>query len=286
MKKKNIILLLAFFVWHMAYTQSVGNKNALGINFVKNEYNGDYGNGLYDFSQPVYSAFSLSYSKYLSKSFDLNLLFTTGNYGYRESSAVQFVGSKSDFSLSAHYKLNNGYFFAEESKLSPFISVGLGFASYAYSNDAQPYPTIILDKSDFIIPFGFGLKYQLNKNIAIQYQYKFNITNSDVHDQNISGGITNTYFGSDAHPNFKAGNDMYGQQIIGFVFSFGKERDSDKDGVLDKFDLSPKTPLNVMVDEDGIPVDSDHDGVPNYLDKCENTPSRTKVDAFGCPIEK
>ena len=105
-----------------------------------------------------------------------------------------------------------------------------------------------------------------------------------MHDQNISGGLTNTYFGTDAHPYSKAGNDMFGQHLIGIVFSFGKERDSDKDGVLDKFDLCPETPLQVKVDEDGCPVDSDHDGVPDYLDKCPDTPARTKVNASGCPV--
>jgi outer membrane protein OmpA-like peptidoglycan-associated protein len=44
-------------------------------------------------------------------------------------------------------------------------------------------------------------------------------------------------------------------------------QDSDKDGVLDEFDLELNTPPNALVDTRGRTLDSDKDGVPDYLDK-------------------
>lgn len=66
-----------------------------------------------------------------------------------------------------------------------------------------------------------------------------------------------------------------------------KARDKDKDGVWDKLDVCPNTPLNVMVDQMGCPIDSDADGVPDYMDKCPHTQSAAYgfIDSVGCPLD-
>ena len=72
---------------------------------------------------------------------------------------------------------------------------------------------------------------------------------------------------------------------LGFSICWGSNRkDSDKDGVWDKIDACPNTPLGVQVDKKGCPVDADNDGVPDFLDKCPNTlPEAVQyVDSVGC----
>lgn len=59
--------------------------------------------------------------------------------------------------------------------------------------------------------------------------------------------------------------------------------DADRDGVSDKDDTCPDTPLGATVDRRGCPSDSDSDGVLNGIDKCSDTPSGATVDARGCP---
>jgi len=72
---------------------------------------------------------------------------------------------------------------------------------------------------------------------------------------------------------------------IGINFVFGNRKDADKDGVIDRRDKCPNTPLGVIVDKKGCPVDNDGDGVPDYLDKCPNTPPEaySTIDQNGCP---
>ncbi len=62
--------------------------------------------------------------------------------------------------------------------------------------------------------------------------------------------------------------------------------DADRDGVADKDDACPDTPLGATVDKRGCPADSDNDGVLNGIDKCPNTPAGATVDATGCPHDQ
>jgi len=83
----------------------------------------------------------------------------------------------------------------------------------------------------------------------------------------------------------------YNSKGVNFSFGInlvlGNNKDSDHDGVIDKKDQCPDTPLGVKVDKKGCPIDSDGDGVPDYLDKCPNTPKEAygKIDKKGCPLD-
>ena len=80
-------------------------------------------------------------------------------------------------------------------------------------------------------------------------------------------------------------NVMFGLAIVAGTNK--KDKDKDKDGVWDKLDVCPNTPLNVIVTELGCPVDNDGDGVADYLDECPHTPSAAYgfIDSVGCPID-
>ncbi|HEY6573006.1 MAG TPA: OmpA family protein, partial [Candidatus Eisenbacteria bacterium] len=72
----------------------------------------------------------------------------------------------------------------------------------------------------------------------------------------------------------------------GLSFGFGgKPRDDDRDGVPNKLDKCPGTPIGARVDVNGCPVDGDGDGVPDGIDQCEGTPKGATVDAKGCPSD-
>src|SRR5690242_9145942 len=90
-------------------------------------------------------------------------------------------------------------------------------------------------------------------------------------------------------------NSTFGSSAFHFVASLGLSffqagtpvhlKDSDGDGVADKYDKCPNTPAGAVVDKAGCPIDSDKDGVPDGIDKCANTPVGATVDATGCPID-
>ena len=271
MNKKNYLFIVLLALTQLISAQTADNKFAIGINGITTKYVGDLGsNGVTDFT---YSEFILGYfsgglslNYYLSPSFDLGVNGNYGLYGTRHNFVKKFLSTKFSSTVFGHYKLNNGYILSEDSKWSPFLSLGVGLATYAqaknYTNTADFKP------NEMIVPVGLGVKYQFTDNLAGLYQYNYNFTSNDNHDKVVAGG-----------------NDAFGEHFLGLVLSLGKSKDSDKDGVSDKKDLCPNTPIGVKVDEKGCPIDSDKDGVPDYLDKCPNTPIGEAVDANGCPLD-
>lgn len=63
----------------------------------------------------------------------------------------------------------------------------------------------------------------------------------------------------------------------------GDQLDSDRDGVADRRDRCPDTPLGALVDGRGCPTDRDADGVFDGIDRCPTTPRGAAVNEFGCP---
>jgi OOP family OmpA-OmpF porin len=72
---------------------------------------------------------------------------------------------------------------------------------------------------------------------------------------------------------------------ISFNFGVGPPPDTDMDGVSDKEDNCPDTPIGARVDMAGCPTDADGDGVLDGLDGCPSTPSGATVDSRGCPTD-
>lgn len=61
--------------------------------------------------------------------------------------------------------------------------------------------------------------------------------------------------------------------------------DADQDGVYDRKDKCPATPIGAIVNKQGCPSDTDADAVPDGIDRCPGTPAGATVDAVGCPSD-
>jgi outer membrane protein OmpA-like peptidoglycan-associated protein len=61
-------------------------------------------------------------------------------------------------------------------------------------------------------------------------------------------------------------------------------KDTDKDGVADRFDAEPNTPFGAKVYGDGVAVDSDNDGIADYKDNCPNVTGTEGLS--GCAPEE
>jgi outer membrane protein OmpA-like peptidoglycan-associated protein len=133
--------------------------------------------------------------------------------------------------------------------------------------------------NDFTGKFGAGINFWVGESFTIDIQGKMTYGLS-----NLSTSGDKTYYGDFAD---KKNRPFFGylEPSMGFTFYFGGARDSDRDGVKDKFDQCPDTPLGAKVDQYGCPLDSDGDGVYDGIDQCLDTPKGCIVDIVGCPLD-
>jgi len=88
------------------------------------------------------------------------------------------------------------------------------------------------------------------------------------------------------HPGFDAGRSIphdRAESPLRMALRLGRAKDTDGDGVGDREDACPDTPLQAIVDTRGCPTDQDRDGVFDGIDQCAQTARGATVDAAGCP---
>lgn len=205
MKRKITIVLLTLLISFSLSAQTADRVWSVGLHGGKNVYSGDLGNALFNFDQAFYGFGGLSLSRYISKSFDVSLFATYGSFGFFKNETRNFLGYKFDPAIIFSYKLSNGIFLREDSRLVPTLNFGVGAAMYFGDR-------IVTDGFDPLIPVGLGLKYNVNDNLAIQAYTFSNIIESDRRD-----GYAST---------FSQGNDHYFRHSLGLIYNFGVSRDA------------------------------------------------------------
>jgi outer membrane protein OmpA-like peptidoglycan-associated protein len=81
------------------------------------------------------------------------------------------------------------------------------------------------------------------------------------------------------------GRELSNRVLVSMYIKPTKEKDTDRDGIVDSKDRCPNTPLGTKVDIYGCSLDSDQDGVVDYIDQCPNTLEGVEVDSKGCPLD-
>ena len=253
MKKLLLMVICAAFTSN-TIAQTIDKKWNIGLHGGAEQYNGDLGNGFYKSDAPFYGFGGLSFSKYLSSNFDLNLLFTKGEVGYKNDT-VSFRTGFSTVSFNVRFNITG-----PTKIVRPFLFVGAGAMLFANN------PTVKeKSKIDYAVPsFGGGLNIRLAPSVMFNVQETFMYSTSDEKD----GVIENT-------------NDMFVLHTVGLTFNIGKKKDEDNDGVADRGDKCAGTPAGVAVDKNGCPLDKDLDQVADYLDACPDIAGTVALK--GCP---
>ena len=159
-------------------------------------------------------------------------------------------------SLDLLHGEGNVTWFLSKTAFKPFVTGGAGVINVDDGTNS---------KSKFAWNAGAGLHLLLSNAVALRLDGR-------VVSYKVPNGPTDEF--SKYQP----------EAFAGLAFGFGgKPKDDDADGVPNKLDNCPGTPIGAHVDEHGCPIDSDGDGVPDGLDQCENTPKGATVDAKGCP---
>jgi OmpA-OmpF porin, OOP family len=268
MKRNILIAILTLLASSNVYSQSKQKNWGIQLDYGTLQYRGEIADQLGKFSQ-WQGGYAIGASYYLSPSFNIGL--GAGYYHLNTNPETdQVYWMKGDlYPVLAHveYKFTNGYLLKQESIWQPFVKLAYGSMfgkTWGLSMDLNgtPYEYIV---NESCLKTSAGLKFQIRKNIAFHLEVGNWLTSAVAMD------------GAKSSPH----KDMLYSFSFGASYLFGNPKDSDEDGIPNKFDRCPYTPKNVSVDEHGCPKDADQDGVPDYLDLCPNEPG--PISTQGCP---
>ncbi len=178
-------------------------------------------------------------------------------------------------------ELGTWIYFMPEGKFNPYLNLGTGIYSW-YVQDENNKNVHIYDlkgkrlrlrDQQLTFMVGAGFEYMVNDYFSIgaggRFHYLSTVFSQMDEDLKDTLGLPEGLV----------------EGFAGITLYYPVSKDSDGDGVPDKLDECPDTPLGCLVDERGCPIDSDGDGVCDGLDQCPNTPRGCKVDINGCPID-
>lgn len=187
--------------------------------------------------------------------------------GFKFDNKIIELSVMAQWDLLGKRRMRDGVF---KKTLSPYVfgGIGLGFVDYDVSYGTRSNADVRNDQdassTQFIIPVGLGLRYDLSKKIGIGLETSVRLPVSDYYD-----GVSNS-----ANPDE---NDIYGIGTIKLFFALGI-KDADGDGVADKLDKCPQ--VAGLITMAGCP-DADGDTVTDAEDACPNLAGK-RVNK-GCP---
>jgi len=171
-----------------------------------------------------------------------------------------------------HYEGNLTWFLMPHKRFVPLLTGGLGIVRID-AKENLPLASSVEDNS-LTWNVGGGALIRFSEHIGIRLDARrvaYKIKGNFLEAPPFSGP-----------EDWRPQTELFAGLNIGFG---GKPSDADADGIPDKADSCPETPVGARVDARGCPIDTDSDGIADGLDLCDNTPVGAKVDASGCPTD-
>jgi outer membrane protein OmpA-like peptidoglycan-associated protein len=282
------ILIISLSISSSLLAQNPEHKWGIELNAGINEYQGDLGSAIGFAKKPNYQAIGLNLGRYLNSSFDGFFNFGVGDLGFYTKfefipEPEKYAGFRAHLTygqFGVRFKFANDKIISASAMIQPYLQASYGIINiYSRINNI---PKAYTDPLATVGAGGGGFNFQFSDAFSMRLQTMFNYTSNDVFDGSpYSNGVHKRYKNSDAF--------MY--HSIGVVYHFGEGlgggtgiktlKDSDKDGVPNKYDKCKKTREGYLVDSVGCDLDTDGDGIVDTEDKC---PKVKGIAVFqGCP---
>ncbi len=204
---------------------------------------------------------------------------------------LEFAGgiTKTEADLKwSHLSANLLLMSASPRAIDPFISLGGGVSEFKPRVSQDEHDGVAEAAAGVFVRFTDGLRLRLEaRNVLLVPKTNWNLAHYD--HVVLGAGLTLALGGGDRD---KDGDGVPNRldkcpdtPIVCKVDAMGCSVDSDGDGVCDGLDRCAGTPRGATVDRSGCPMDRDGDGVFDGVDQCADTPKGCQVDAAGCSVD-
>lgn len=190
--------------------------------------------------------------------------------------------------LSAQVNMVNWSMFSQSNNAQLYATAGGGFANYETSTVAAGSSSkVTASPTDkLIIPVGVGAKFRLSEGVNFDLGWTINFVDGDTFD-GYDRGSNDKYNYAYAGLEFALGK---GKQLAFFsptAATYAEAVAAKNTANALKSDLDAQKAENAKLRSDmsDFMKDSDGDGVADKFDKCPGTPSGTVVDGAGCPLK-
>ncbi len=245
MKKIFISILFISIFSTFIFADETGGKVGISLKAGSGIYNGDISNSKFGLYYDVGLHWWIT--DYIGLAANYNRPYLHVNRD--NDNSEYFKAQLSAFGLSFRVKL------LPSSAINPYLSAGYEM----YSSEPQDKTGTAISNTETdgnAIPVGIGFEYYLNDTWAINLEAVNHFALDDIVDTKVRG----------------TRNDSWLTVAAGISVNFGKPKDTDGDGIIDKEDKDPlhAEDFDGYEDQDGKPdLDNDNDGI---LDKDDKAP--------------
>ena len=170
-----VCFFLTVATTHFLHAQSSRFKTTVSGGGGFEQYRGDLGNAFFDWDVEWYGFARLQFGRYLTRSFDVNLYGSLGEYGHctdimpdPETHVLMMRSRLGTVGAICKYKFANGYLLKEKSVVAPFVLAGLG---WNYLTDIWTTQHERVNEGAYgTLHAGAGLYYHISSRIQFEYQ--------------------------------------------------------------------------------------------------------------------
>lgn len=201
-------------------------------------------------------------------------------------------------SLNGNFTLANINWRHNKGFIQPYLTLGGGWIGYkpTVTNGAGQTADYKADGnhriSEFFIPVGAGLKFDIAPGVNLDLGYTINFVNADNFDGYNVGSTDDRFSYAHIGLEFALGKRSKPQLATHNPVSSMRTEYLTQEAAL-QIQLNQQKAANEQLRSDlnstnatvaRLTTDSDGDGVPDAYDKCPGTPAGVKVDGSGCPL--
>jgi len=175
-KFKVLSLVIVLFAMNIN-AQNTERKWGLGFNFGNEQYNGEFGNGFFNFDQAMYGFAGISLGRNISEHLDVTLNASLGEVGFVENSNNRFRHSLFQANLNAQYN----FFKYDDVKLRPFLHAGLGYMNFSDKRSDRKFNNMALPS------LGAGISYKVSDAVSLILRETFLFLSKHTRESRIYG---------------------------------------------------------------------------------------------------